>query len=314
MNFQNLIPVERSKTYLDLAFKKAREKSQKKLSGEWLEKIKTKEMIKLDVIKADLVSRLDKVTQSFPSLNHLPKFYIELLKLTIDYKELKKALGSLNWAIEKIRFLQRDYVRKISKTRDPKKVKIFSREFYGRISSILKQIDKQLFFLEQSRQVMKKYPDIKEMPTVVIFGFPNVGKTTLLNKLTGAKAKVAAYSFTTTKINSGFIDVNDKRVQILDVPGTLARPEKMNDIEKIAYLTVKELADAIIYVFDLTESVSLKKQEKLFKNLKNDFKKKILIYLSKTDIIEEEAIKEFQKKHKKTFDQDLLKEEIGKLL
>ncbi len=311
MNFQDIPPIEKSKQYLDMAFKKAREKSGKKLKGLWLDKIRTKEMIKLDVIKGELTFRLNKIIKSFPSLNHLPKFYIELLKLTLDYKELKKSLGGINWALEKIRFFQRNYVRKISRSGDVRKIKQFGREFYGRISSVMKQIDKQLFYLEESRKIMKNYPDVKEMPTVVIFGFPNVGKTTLLNKLTTAKGKVAAYAFTTVRINSGFLNTNEKTIQILDVPGTLARPEKMNDVEKIAYLAVKELADTIIYVFDLTGLVSLKKQEKLLKNLKRDFQKKILIYVSKKDITEKEEITAFQKKHK-ILDIKGLKEEISK--
>jgi nucleolar GTP-binding protein len=315
MNFQNIAPVERSKHYLDLAFKKAREKSGKKLRGEWLDKIRIKEMIKLDVAKADLVTRLDKVIKSFPSFEHLPEFYIELLKLTLDYKELKKALGGINWAINKIRVLHKNYVRKISKSRDARKIKSSRNEFYGRISSVVKQIDKQLFLLEESRKVMKKYPDIKEMPTVVIFGFPNVGKTTLLNKLTGAEGKVAGYAFTTTGINSGFIKIKKEEIQILDVPGTLARPEKMNYIEKIAYLAAKELSDIIIYIFDLSGMVSLKKQEKLFKSMKNDFKeKKILLYLSKRDLVEETDVKEFEKKYKGLLDEKRLKEEIEKLI
>jgi nucleolar GTP-binding protein len=313
MNFQDIPPIERSKHYLDMAFKKAREKSRKKLKGIWLDKVRTKEMIKLDVIKGELTSRLNKVIKSFPSLNHLPKFYIELLRLTLNHKELKKSLGGINWALEKMRFFQRNYVRKISKGRDAGKIKQLGREFYGRISSVIKQIDKQLVYLEESRKIMKNYPDVKEMPTVVIFGFPNVGKTTLLNKLTSSKGKVASYAFTTVRINSGFLKSKEKTIQVLDVPGTLARPEKMNDIEKIAYLAVKELADFVIYVFDLTEMVSLKKQEKLFKNLKRDYQNKILIYISKKDITEKEEIKEFQKRYKKTFDAEELKKEIGKL-
>ena len=67
MNFQHLVPVERSKDYLDIAFRKAREKSNKKLTGEWLEKIRRKEMIRLDVIKDQLTQRLDKEVKSFPS-------------------------------------------------------------------------------------------------------------------------------------------------------------------------------------------------------------------------------------------------------
>lgn len=315
MNFQNITPIERSSRYLDQAFRKAREKSRKKLEGNWLEKIRKKEMIKLDVVKGELTNRLDRIVKSFPSLEKLPNFYIELLKLTLDYRELKKSLGGISWAIGKIRFLHRDYIRKINKTREQKKIKNLEKEFYGRVSSVIKQIDQQLFFLEETRKIMRTYPDIKEMFTVVIFGFPNVGKTTLLNKLTEAKGEVAEYPFTTKRINSGFMEIKGKRIQVLDAPGTLARPEKMNNLEKIAYLAIKELADIIIYLFDLSETVNIKKQEKLFKSLKRGFKKKILLHLSKRDITEEAGIGQFKEKHRniKFFDDKELKEEIGKL-
>lgn len=314
MNFQTIAPIERSRNYLDRVFKKAREKSRKELKGDWLEKIKKKEIIKLDVIKGELVSNLDKIVKDFPRLEELPKFYLELLKLTLEYGELKKSLGAVSWAIGKIRFFHRDYIRKISKSRDAKKIRNLEKEFYGRISSIVRQIDEQLFFLEESRRIMKKYPDIKEMFTIVIFGFPNVGKTTLLNKLTGAKGKVAEYAFTTTGINSGFIKIKEKEVQVLDVPGTLARPEKMNDIERIAYLAAKELANIVIFVFDISGTIDLEKQKELFRNLKKEFEKEILIYLSKTDIIEEAKVKKFKENYRPVFGAEELKEEINKLV
>tara|TARA_Y100000310_G_C20636300_1_gene791336 strand:+ start:454 stop:1392 length:939 start_codon:yes stop_codon:yes gene_type:complete len=299
MNFQYLIPVERSKNYLDVAFRKAREKSNKKLTGEWLEKIRRKEMIRLDVIKDQLTQRLDKVVKSFPNLEQLPEFYVKLLKLTVDFGMFKKSLGAVSWAIGKVRFLHKNYVRQLSKTSERSKIAKLKNEFYGRVSSVVKQIDKELVYLETCRKIMRKYPDIKEKFTVCIFGFPNVGKTTLLNKLTGSKAEVAGYAFTTKNVNSGFLNIKDREIQVLDVPGTLARIEKMNDIEKIAYLVVKELAGIIIYVFDISGvGYSLKKQEELLKTLKRSTKhEKILIYLSKTDLVDKDQIEKFKKKY-----------------
>ena len=179
----------------------------------------------------------------------------------------------------------------------------------------MKQIDKQLWFLSESRRVMRQYPDIKEEFTLVIFGFPNVGKTTLLNRLCQTTAKVASYSFTTKTVNSGSYKVEQKTVQVLDVPGTLARLEKMNDIERIAYLTVNVLADVVVYVFDITGMVSLKKQEELYKQLKSKLAKdkKLLIYLSKKDITCEKKIRDFSKKYK-LHDFDGLKKEISKIV
>ncbi len=296
MNFQSLVAVAAPNFYLDLAFRRANEKlklGRQRIKKKKTEKSKELELLRIETIRNSLVNSLQHILVSFPSIDSLPRFYNELVKVTLDYPALKNSLGSVNWCTGRIHSFFMIYKNKIKNAGNIQLINQYRREFNGRVSSVLNQIKDHLSYIEESRKIMKGYPSIKtSMFSAVIIGFPNVGKTTLLYKLTGSKAEIKSYPFTTKNINLAYKD----DIQFIDVPGTLDRFDKMNNIEKQAYLALKYCCDLIVYVIDLTEPYPLADQLKLLENTKK-YDKKILIYLSKQDIIEKSKFSEFSKKY-----------------
>ncbi len=299
MNFQDLKKIEKYEFYLDVAFNRAKDTAKnlrQKKSKDRLAKSKMIELGRLSTIQQTLTNYLDEILISFPSIDQLDDFYRELVKCTLDYETLKKSLGAVKWAKDKVQHFFRIYNEKVKKSRDIRVMNTKRREFYGRISSVLKQISENLEYLEYARRTMRDYPSIKSgMFTVSIVGFPNVGKTTLLTELTDATPEINSYPFTTKTLNLGYLKVSYKKIQLIDTPGTLNRFNKMNNIEKQAYLSLQYAADMIVYVFDLTEEYPLKDQVRLYRRIKK-FKKPVIMYLSKVNLVAMKSVEDFKKK------------------
>lgn len=274
--FRNIPPILDAKQLLDRSIRNT-----KKIQihdRDKLYEIKKIVIARTETFITDLSGQLESYVKHFPSIDKLPLFYQEIIDIKIDTDKLKKSLGAIDWARKTILMVystQKDSLRKTGKI-DFLKQK--QKEIYGRVSSIVRQVNKDLVFLANAQKILRKFPDIEDLPTVVIAGYPNVGKSSLIRKLSAAKPEIAQYPFTTKQIYVGHMEktvhYQRKQFQIIDTPGLLDRPlTERNNIEKQAIAALRHLADLIVFIYDPTgtSGYQMDEQTLMLENIKKLF-------------------------------------------
>lgn len=233
-------------------------------------------------------STLRGIVRRFPSLDRLPPFYRELVDLLVDAGKLKKHLAAADWAAGRAAELTRDYRRRIGRA-EGKAIGRLREEAYGRLSSIVHQVAPDLEALVDARRALRRVPDIDpELPTIVVAGYPNVGKSSFVRAVSTGRPKIADYPFTTKRVSLGHVERGGHRYQILDTPGLLDRPmAERNAMERQAISALTHLADGVLFVLDPTESCGylLEDQRRLLEEVRSLFPKiPILAVANKADL------------------------------
>lgn len=218
-------------------------------------------------------------------------FYADLINVLYDKDHYKLALGQINTAKHLIDNVAKDYVRLMKYGDSLYRCKQLKRAALGRMATIMKRQSSNLTYLEQVRQHLARLPSIDPYTrTIIICGFPNVGKSSFINKITRADVEVQPYAFTTKSLYVGHMDYKYLRWQVIDTPGILDHSlEERNVIEMQAVTALAHLRACVLYFMDPSEQCghTLEEQIKLFESIKPLFANKPLIVVAnKVDIIQ----------------------------
>lgn len=143
-----------------------------------------------------------------------------------------------------------------------------------------------------------------EIPKIAIIGKPNVGKSTIINKIAGEdRAIVSDIAGTTRDAIDSEVTINGNRYIFIDTAG-LRRKSKINeDIERFSVIrtvSAVERADVVLMVIDASEGIT--EQDAKIAGIAHDRGKGIVVVVNKWDAIEktDKTIYEFEAKIKDT--------------
>ena len=279
MYFDNIPTIPTADELLDRSFrraaKKMREKNNKNRANE-------------DFVRAITQATHDKlvsIIQSFPEFEQLPPFYRDLCDILFGMDNLRQALGMVGWAAKNVRDVGGEISRGMRRA-DPLTER---KRAVARIASIVHRADDALRYLNDVRNVLRKLPVIStDEFTIVVAGYPNVGKSSFIRLVSSAEPEIASYPFTTKGVSVGHRNAERrKRIQFIDTPGLLDRTDdERNAMEKHALNALVEVADLVLYVIDASEhcGYSVEAQEKLREEIAGIVTVPMLTVVNKADI------------------------------
>jgi nucleolar GTP-binding protein len=196
----------------------------------------------------------------------LTDFERALVAAAFGDETLERALRRLRHAEERVRGLAREGEFEVRRASSSEALGTTVRAVYGRLSSFVREVDPDIESLRKINGFLRARPALDpNTPTLVIAGFPNVGKSSLVARLSSARPKIAGYPFTTLSIAVGHADLGFDRLQVLDTPGVLGRPDRRNLAEEEATTAVGRAATVVLFVIDPTggSGYTLEEQEAL---------------------------------------------------
>ncbi|KAI0597924.1 nucleolar GTP-binding protein 1 [Biscogniauxia sp. FL1348] len=295
-SWKDIPPVPNHTEFLDIVLSRTQRRLPTQIrSGFKISRIRGFYTRKIKFTQETFSEKFALILESFPRLQDIHPFHKDLLNTLYDADHFRIALGHLSTAKHLIETISRDYVRLVKYAQSLYQCKQLKRAALGRMATITKKLKDPLLYLDQVRQHLGRLPSIDpNTRTLVIAGYPNVGKSSFLRSVTRADVAVEPYAFTTKSLYVGHMDYKYLRFQVIDTPGILDHPlEEMNTIEMQSITAIAHLRSAILYFMDISEQCgySIHAQIQLFRSIKPLFANKLVfIVVNKIDILRPEEL------------------------
>ncbi|GAB1213581.1 P-loop containing nucleoside triphosphate hydrolase protein [Aspergillus terreus] len=288
--WKDIAPVPTSQEFLDIVLSRTQRQLPTQIrSGFKISRIRGFYTRKVKYTQETFCEKFQAILDGFPRLQDIHPFHKDLMNTLYDADHFRIALGQVSTAKHLIETVSRDYVRLIKYAQSLFQCKQLKRAALGRMATICRRLKDPLVYLEQVRQHLGRLPSIDpNTRTLLICGYPNVGKSSFLRSITRADVDVQPYAFTTKSLFVGHFDYKYLRFQAIDTPGILDHPlEEMNTIEMQSITAIAHLRSAVMYFMDLSEQCgySVADQIKLFHSIRPLFANKIVfLVVNKIDV------------------------------
>ncbi|XP_077993297.1 GTP-binding protein 4-like [Glandiceps talaboti] len=309
-NFKKITVVPSGKDFVDIVLSRTQRKTPTVIHKHYkISRIRHFYMRKVRYTQQNFHDKLSEIIGDFPKLEDIHPFYADLMNVLYDKDHYKLALGQINTARHLIDNVSKDYVRLLKYADSLYRCKQLKKAALGRMCTIMKRQNQSLEYLEQVRQHLSRLPTIDpNTRTLLICGFPNVGKSSFINKITRADVEVQPYAFTTKSLFVGHTDYKYLRWQVVDTPGILDHSlEERNTIEMQAITALAHLRAAVLYIMDVSQQCghTIEEQIALFENIKPLFANKpLLVIVNKIDVLRLEELPDEEKKLFEDFDKE----------
>lgn len=296
MTWKDIPPVPTQQEFLDIVLSRTQRKLPTQIrAGFKISRIRAFYTRKVKFTQETFSEKFGAILESFPRLQDIHPFHKDLLNTLYDADHFRIALGQLSTAKHLIETISRDYVRLLKYGQSLFHCKQLKRAALGRMATIVERLKDPLLYLDQVRQHLGRLPSIDpNTRTLLICGYPNVGKSSFLRSITRADVDVQPYAFTTKSLFVGHFDYKYLRFQAIDTPGILDHPlEEMNTIEMQSITAIAHLRSAILYFMDLSEQCgySVQSQIQLFRSIKPLFANKLVfVVINKIDVTRPEDL------------------------